>query len=169
MTCTIQGCTKAARQRGWCPMHYERWRTKGHPEVQRARKGCVDAGGYIVRRLTYNHPLADRTGRTYEHRVVLFACIGDGVHACHWCLKPVSWSDRTLHVDHLDDDRTNNNPSNLVPSCLGCNSGRANAGRARRDHAGGGQTPPNSGREGAVRRETRYTPSTQGREGGAET
>jgi hypothetical protein len=29
--CAIEGCAKAARQRGWCPMHYQRWRHHGDP------------------------------------------------------------------------------------------------------------------------------------------
>lgn len=27
--CSIDGCEKPAKQRGWCGMHYERWRTSG--------------------------------------------------------------------------------------------------------------------------------------------
>lgn len=30
-TCSIEGCTKAVGgSRGWCPMHYQRWRHHGH-------------------------------------------------------------------------------------------------------------------------------------------
>lgn len=29
--CEIDGCTKAKTARGWCPMHYERWRITGYP------------------------------------------------------------------------------------------------------------------------------------------
>lgn len=28
-TCSVVGCDKLARKRGWCPMHYDRWRTTG--------------------------------------------------------------------------------------------------------------------------------------------
>jgi hypothetical protein len=28
-TCSIEGCPKRATTRGWCPMHYQRWRTWG--------------------------------------------------------------------------------------------------------------------------------------------
>lgn len=29
--CSIHGCVKKARSRGWCPMHYQRWREHGDP------------------------------------------------------------------------------------------------------------------------------------------
>lgn len=29
--CTIDGCTKKAKGRGWCSAHYERWRRNGDP------------------------------------------------------------------------------------------------------------------------------------------
>jgi hypothetical protein len=29
--CTIEGCGKAAIARGWCPMHYRRWKKHGDP------------------------------------------------------------------------------------------------------------------------------------------
>lgn len=31
--CSVEDCEKQARNRGWCPMHYERWRTKGTTEL----------------------------------------------------------------------------------------------------------------------------------------
>ncbi|MGI8721199.1 MAG: hypothetical protein ACR2JG_03120 [Geodermatophilaceae bacterium] len=99
--------------------------------MQRPRVACLDANGYLVRRLAGPHPLADNQGRVYEHRLVLYAVLGPGTFPCHWCRKPVDWDERTLHVDHLDDDKTNNNPANLVPSCLVCNVRRAQCGRDR--------------------------------------
>lgn len=29
--CSVQGCPKSARRRGWCPAHYMRWRKTGDP------------------------------------------------------------------------------------------------------------------------------------------
>lgn len=31
--CTIAGCSKKARARGWCSMHWRRWRTTGDPNT----------------------------------------------------------------------------------------------------------------------------------------
>lgn len=58
------------------------------------------------------------------HRRVLYEAIGPGEHDCHWCRAPVAWlaeGDAALIVDHLDDDKLNNAPDNLVPSCNACN------------------------------------------------
>lgn len=29
--CSLPGCSKIQQARGWCPMHYQRWRTTGDP------------------------------------------------------------------------------------------------------------------------------------------
>lgn len=75
------------------------------------------------------HPIADRRGNVVEHRKVLYDTIGAGVHPCHWCGRELHWRTRNKHnplpddlvVDHLDGDKRNNDPVNLVPSCQPCN------------------------------------------------
>jgi hypothetical protein len=74
-----------------------------------------------------DHPLSDAVrGRVPVHRKVLYDIIGPGTHPCHWCQKPVTWGltgtkSGSLIVDHIDDDGSNNEPGNLVPSCHRCN------------------------------------------------
>lgn len=52
-TCTIEGCTMKVLARGWCSKHYDRWYTKGDPNVLTRREngtGGPDAAngtGYI--------------------------------------------------------------------------------------------------------------------------
>ena len=45
-TCAVDGCKKKAHHRGWCPMHYERWRTHGDVHYERPRQAatCTVAG-----------------------------------------------------------------------------------------------------------------------------
>jgi len=79
------------------------------------------------------HPLANKNGTVLEHRMLLFAKIGAGPHPCHWCGKPVRWTEGAhtarwaLIVDHVDNDGRNNQPSNLVPSCHRCNVNRGSS------------------------------------------
>lgn len=78
------------------------------------------------------HPLADERGAVGEHRVILYAKVGPDEHPCHWCGRTLRWLPTgqalrrgSLQVDHLDGNPRNNDPMNLVPSCTGCNTGRA--------------------------------------------
>ena len=32
--CSIEGCTRGVMARGWCGMHYMRWRSKGDPNAK---------------------------------------------------------------------------------------------------------------------------------------
>jgi hypothetical protein len=60
--------------------------------------------------------------RGYEHRQVYYDLHGEGPFSCHWCGAVVAWGD--MHVDHLDDDKTNNEAKNLAASCATCNQQR---------------------------------------------
>lgn len=75
----------------------------------------------------YEHPLS-RGGQLEEHRKVLYDKIGPGPHYCHWdCGKLLEWGGiRGICSDHLDGDTLNNDPENLVPSCVVCNRQRGN-------------------------------------------
>ena len=129
--CKVDVCTNVAHGAGYCDSHYKRWQRHGDPlagMVWGAARG-VSAQGYIVLARP-KHPLASPHGKVLEHRMVLFDTIGQGDHPCHWCGKALRWDAHrrqhdALTTDHLDSVKTNNDPSNLVPSCLACNGGRS--------------------------------------------
>ena len=119
LVCDVPNCERSAVGRGLCQLHLSRKR-KGipqdftRPKLQKQR----------YRQLTRpDHPLANKRGRVYEHRMVLFDQIGDVRVPCFWCGDPLEWR-VSLCVDHLDHNRHHNVSTNLVPACNGCNAGR---------------------------------------------
>lgn len=43
-TCAVGSCGRAAERRGWCVMHYKRWRRHGDPLWEPPRRGCSVPG-----------------------------------------------------------------------------------------------------------------------------
>lgn len=128
LTCQTDGCSETVNCRWLCYEHYKASlkRVRKEPRVK-ASHMTQDGYRLIDAR---DHPLVNVQGYAYEHRLVLFDKIGPGWHPCHWCAEPVTWDVRNvgeagcLTVDHLDAQRLNNVPENLVPSCIQCNSAR---------------------------------------------
>lgn len=133
-SCSVAGCDRLVRGRGFCEKHYMRaHRHAGDVTAGEGRygNGYPTPDGYIATS-RIGHPLARSKGQVQMHRLVLFEKIGPGTHPCHWCEKPVTWGYHvgpdTLVTDHLDENRANNAPENLVPSCVGCNAARSRYG-----------------------------------------
>lgn len=89
-------------------------------------------GEYLRIANANGHPLAGLRGRIPFHRFVLFESLGcpDSTR-CTWCGYLMPWkstlSNAVAHVvccDHLDGDKGNNQPDNLVASCSWCNANR---------------------------------------------
>jgi hypothetical protein len=127
--CSTAGCNNHARTSGGslCEKHYIRLRRTGNAslKIRNGRKSFHSAG-YIVLKAP-NHPLAQKGGGIYEHRMILFDALGDGAHCCYWCSKEIFWKGdgrSLIVVDHLDGNKANNELNNLVPSCHRCNSTR---------------------------------------------
>lgn len=132
--CSVDGCDDDKYCKGLCVMHYMRSRRTGTVGPAERQKGVYGQGsiteeGYRVLHIP-GHPLARQQGKVLEHRVVLHAAIGDGAHPCHWCGRQLTWigpPNSRICADHLDENRLNNVPENLVPACLDCNTKRAAA------------------------------------------
>ncbi len=95
----------------------------------RQAAGVTMIRGYKYLTGQYDHPLSDTRGQIAEHRKVLYDKIGPGPHMCHWrCGRMLSWDGGPqlgICADHLDNNRLNNDPDNLVPSCRRENIARA--------------------------------------------
>lgn len=131
-SCTLDDCDGGLYARGLCVMHYAREMREGSAgEAERRRRprgeGHINADGYLIL-CRPGHPLAGAQGKVRANRVVLFDQLGPGEHPCHWCGVELPWQgepSRRINADHLDGDTLNNDPANLVPACLACNTGRA--------------------------------------------
>lgn len=129
--CQVQDCTSEARSKSadLCKKHYHRQYRHGRIDADFRNIKTAGPGTY---KRTYRpgHPVSSVLGMAYLHRVILFDAIGSGPHICHWCGTRVAWGNDVgaldnLCVDHLDNNKSHNDLSNLVPSCNPCNAGRA--------------------------------------------
>lgn len=100
--CSIDGCDRDTRggARGWCGLHYDRFRRYGDPLHQtRPRTGRrVDHNGY-VRRWAPEHPTAGSDGYALEHRLVWWDAHGP---------IPAGY-----HIHHANGIKTDNRLENL--------------------------------------------------------
>ena len=123
--CTVDGCGKPIRSAHspYCAMHYHRLYRNGTLEtVVTHRETYISSNGYVLRR-AQGHPLASCGHYGYEHRLVYHHHRGSGPFSCHWCGNPdLTW--KTLHIDHLNDNKRDNRIENLVASCPVCNQAR---------------------------------------------
>lgn len=93
--CSITGCAHDAKKRGMCGMHYLRWWRNGDATItKRAASGAgFDQSGYRAHRIDGKVVL--------DHTAIAEMALGhklpDGAE-----------------VHHVDENRTNNTPSNLV-------------------------------------------------------
>ena len=115
-TCSVSLCERTARARGWCKMHYDRWRRHGDPGIA----GRIRIDGEPAERVWVriekdpsgcwiwtgasdgNYGVVQGDGQPVKaHRFVYELLVGpipDG-----------------LHIDHLCRNRTCVNPSHLEP------------------------------------------------------
>lgn len=122
-TCDVSGCVRRTRSKNgkYCEMHYYRLRRNGSFDLLPWPQTIKQSAGYVLAQVK-GHPLAKRRFREYEHRIVYYNAHGEGPFKCHWCGKEVTWE--TLHIDHLDDNKQNNDVNNLAATCPRCNQGR---------------------------------------------
>ena len=117
--CSCDGCGKISRCAGLCSMHYNRQHRHGSLERVRIRKSSyIHSQGYIVEHKP-GHPLANGSAEVYQHRRIYYDIHGAGPFNCQGCGVEVTWSN--LHIDHLDDCRSNNDMPNLAAKCPRCN------------------------------------------------
>lgn len=123
--CSVPGCEAGANRvgAGLCEAHYMRVRRNGTTATQYESADAYHdhSGGYLLVKAK-GHPRSLGGSRAYAHRVVFTDTYGEGPFKCNWCPNTVTWGN--MHVDHLDDNKHNNHPDNLVAACPVCNMKR---------------------------------------------
>ena len=121
--CKTEGCDKPAERigAGLCEACYGRLRRTGSTAKRSPRYRYATRAGY-VKLLIPGHPLADSDGLVMEHRKVMYDMLGPGPQTCFWCGVTLEWPKAV--VDHLNEDKQDNRPENLVVACNNCNRAR---------------------------------------------
>ena len=102
LPCSIDGCTKPRRARGWCVNHYALFRKNGGPLIQKRRsngEGTINWMGYYLLKLP-DHPNANVNGYVGQHRVIMAEHLG----------RPLLKGE---NVHHRNGNRADNRLGNL--------------------------------------------------------
>lgn len=118
--CKTDGCNgKATRQEaGLCEACYMRLYRHGSTDKREPKGWTECSNGYIVY-FKKGHPLAGQRGMIRAHRYIAYEHYGSGEHRCAYCGKVLSWSE--ISIDYFNNNKQDNDISNLIISCNKCN------------------------------------------------
>lgn len=121
--CCIDGCNTEARYKAdrLCQKHYFRKMRYDTFELTSSRKYRVFTPNGYSKLYEPTCELSESKGYVFEHRFVYWKSKKDVLN-CEICNKEINW--KTVHIDHKDNNRLNNNIENLRPLCNGCNTQR---------------------------------------------
>jgi HNH endonuclease len=114
--CTVDGCQKNARNRGWCSMHYERWRKFGSteerlPTLEERFWSKVDTSGGPDACWPWTAAIDKATGYG------VFAITSDQVYRAHRVMYQLVTGEALgdKQIDHICFNRKCVNPKHLRP------------------------------------------------------
>jgi 5-methylcytosine-specific restriction endonuclease McrA len=121
MKCKVDGCDRDAMYQAQqvCQMHYFRYMRNGTYDTILSKKYRMQNPAGYQKVNEPDHPLVCSDGYVYEHRFVYYNEISSTVSKCAMCGTDISW--KSCHIDHIDNDVTNNAKENLRAVCRSCN------------------------------------------------
>ncbi len=151
-TCSVEGCEKTARSRGWCPMHYTRWARHqdtniGFDSVEErfwAKVQKTDTCWLWTAGLAHGYGsfrLIDRA--VYAHRMAYELMVGpipEGLHLDHLCRVT-----NCVNPEHLEPVTCReNNLRGISPAAV--NAAKTHCPQGHQYSAENTYENPNSGR-----------------------
>lgn len=115
--CTVEGCMKKHKSRGWCQLHYQRWQAHGdplfaknfyrddkkrfHSKVEKTDEcwnwlGTVNPDGYGQFGMRYEGRYSNRGAHRYSYELFNGPTI-KGMHVDHLCFNK-----KCVNPDHLE-------------------------------------------------------------------
>ena len=121
--CCVDGCDREVMYKAdkLCQKHYFRNMRNGTFDIIRTNKYRIFTPNGYSKVYEPSCELVNHNGYVFEHRLVYWKN-KQNVSNCEICNKEISWE--TVHIDHKDNNRLNNDISNLRPLCNGCNTQR---------------------------------------------
>ncbi len=131
MKCKVDGCDRDTDydEQQVCQKHYFRFMRNGYYDLKRDREQIIH--GKRPKKYRYQNPagyelidepqhiLSGKNGYVYEHRFVYYNDVDSNPSECSLCGDSITW--QSLHIDHIDEDVSNNNKENLRALCRPCN------------------------------------------------
>lgn len=123
MKCSIDGCEKPRRKRGWCGMHYQRWKRHGDV-VTVARSGRpkgtlagTDSPSWRGADISYGG--AHLRVRRVRGAATAYACAHCLDVAAEWAYDHADPAERT-GLDHGHVRPYSTDPAHYLPLCVPC-------------------------------------------------
>lgn len=150
--CVVAGCTKGAKARGWCSMHYERWRRHGDPDwipfsevtIPMAQRFWAKVDGSGGDDACWPWTGAKR-GKGYGtfHPTRRTSC---SAHRVAYELTTGDYLDGTTQIDHICFNKACCNPRHLRPA----------TNKQQRENLPGAQCNSRTGVRGVSMQGSRY-------------